>query len=80
MKTFYLIQVVDLRFQIHYITPKKITLFEEYENAPENTNLYVILMKHREINMVSDGNKKTGIEPISLNIHTQIIIHITEFL
>ena len=58
MKTFYLIQVVDLRFQIHYITPKKITLFEEYENAPENTNLYVILMKHREINMVSDGNKK----------------------
>ena len=64
MKTFYPIQVIDLRFQIDYVTPKKIRLFEEYENAPENTNLYVILIKHREINMVSDGNKITGIELI----------------
>ena len=64
MKTFYPIQVIDLRFQIDYITPKKIRLFEEFESSPENTNLYVILMKHREINMVSDGNKITGIEHI----------------
>ena len=62
MKTFYPIQVIDFRFQIDYITPKKIRLFEEYENAPENTNLYVILKKHRKINMVSDGNKITGFE------------------
>ena len=64
METFYPIQVIDLRFQIDYVTPKKIRLFEKYENAPENTNLYVILTKHREINIVSDGNKITGIEPI----------------
>ena len=64
MKTFYPIQVIDLRFQIDYVSPKKITLFEEYEETPENTNLYVILIKHREINMVSDGNKITGIELI----------------
>ena len=64
MKTFYPIQVIDLRFQIDYVTPKKIRLFEEYEEAPENTNLYVILIKHREVNMVSDGNKITGIELI----------------
>ena len=64
MKTFYPIQVIDLRFQIDYITPKKIRLFQEYENAPENTNLFVILIKHREINMVSDGNKITGIQLI----------------
>ena len=64
MKTLYPIQVIDLRFQNDYIQPKKIRLFEEYENAPENTNLYVILMKHREIIMVSDGNKRTGIELI----------------
>ena len=69
MKTFYHIQVIDLRFQIDYIPPKKIRLFEEYENAPENTNFYVILIKHREINMVSDGNKITGIELIEMNIH-----------
>ena len=64
MKTYYPIQVIDLRFQIDYVTPKKIRLFEEYEKAPGNTNLYVILIKHREINMVSDGNKNTGIELI----------------
>ena len=60
MKTFYPIQVIDLRFQIDYITPDKIRLFEEYEETPENTKLYVKLIKHRE-NMVSDGNKITGI-------------------
>ena len=64
MKTFYPIQVIDLKFQIDYIAPKKISLFEEYEDAPENTKLYVILIKYREINMVSDGNKITGIELI----------------
>ena len=64
MKSFYPIQVIDLRFQMDYVTPKKIRLFEEYEETPENTNLYVILIKHREINMVSDGNKITGIELI----------------
>ena len=57
MKTFNTIQVIDLRFQIDSITAKKIRLSEEYENAPENTNLYVILIKHKEIKMVSDGNK-----------------------
>ena len=30
MKTFYPIQIIDLRFQIDYVTPKKIRLFEEY--------------------------------------------------
>ena len=64
MKTFYPIQVIDLRFQIDYKTPKKIRLFEEYENTPENTNLYVILIKHRENIMISDGNKITAIELI----------------
>ena len=64
MKTFYHIQVIDLRFEIDYVTPKKIRLFEEYKIAPENTNSYVILIKHREIYKVFDGNKLTGIELI----------------
>ena len=64
IKTFYPNQVIDLEFQIDYITPKKNRLFEGYENTPENTNLYVILIKHRQINLVSDGNKNTGIELI----------------
>ena len=64
VKTFYPIQVIDLRFQNVYVTPKKIRVFEEYEKTPENTNLYVILIKHRENNMISDGNKIAGIELI----------------
>ena len=64
MKILYPIQVIDLRSQIDYVTPEKIRLFEEYEDTPENTNLYEILIKHRESNMVSDGNKITGIELI----------------
>ena len=62
MKTLYPIQVNGLSFQKDHITPKKIRLFEEYGETPENTNLYAILIKHREINMVSDGNKINGID------------------
>ena len=62
MKSFYPIQVLDLRFQMDFITPKKIRLFQEYENAPGITNLYVILIKHKEIRMVAAGNKNTGTE------------------
>ena len=39
------------------MTPKKIRLIQESEITPENTILFVILMKHREIKMVSDGKK-----------------------
>ena len=74
MKTFYSIQVIDLRFQIYYITPKKIRLFEEDENAPENTNLYVILITQREIKMVSNGNEITGIELIQMSIRVIVSI------
>ena len=54
MKTFYPIQIIDLRFQTDYTTPKKSRLFEEYEAAPKHTNLYVILIKHNEVKIVSD--------------------------
>ena len=68
MKTFYPIQVIDSRFLVDYVTPKIIRPFEEYEIAPENTNLYVMLIKHRKIRMVSDGNSITGIEFIKMKI------------
>ena len=61
MKTKYPIQVIDLRFQPDLITPKKIHLFEEYRadpaNNPNSARLYVILIRRREIEMISDGNK-----------------------
>ena len=59
MKNKYPIQVIDLRHQIDHISPKKIQLFQEYKNDPvyNNKRLYVILIRHKQIEMISDGNK-----------------------
>ena len=64
MKDFFPIQIIDLRFQVDHISPKKIRLFEEYDPNPTNTVLYVILIKHREIKMISDGNKIISVEVV----------------
>ena len=64
MKEYYPIQIIDLRFQVDHISPKKIRLFEEYDDNPTNTNLYVILIKHWEIKMISDGNKIISVEVV----------------
>ena len=57
MKNFCPIQVTDLTFQADHITPKKIQLFEEFSEDPENERLFVILLRHRQIEMISDGRK-----------------------
>ena len=62
IKTYYPIQVNDLRFQVDYVTPKIIKLHEEYDEDPTNTNLYVTLIERREIKKVSDGIKFSGVE------------------
>ena len=59
-----LVQNFDLRFQVNYIILKKIMLSEEYDEDQTNTNLYIILIKHREIKMISDGDKINGFEVI----------------
>ena len=70
MKNFYPIQVIDLRFSVDHITPKKIQLFEEYRNDPANARLFLILIRHREIKMISDGNKITEIQVIKYETKT----------
>ena len=57
MKNFYPIQVTDLRFQVDHITPKKIQLFEEFFEDPDNERLFIILIRHRPIEIISDGKK-----------------------
>ena len=64
MKKYYPIQIIDLRVQVDHLSPKKIRLFEKYDNNPVNTNLYVILIKHREIKMISDGKKIISVEVV----------------
>ena len=41
MKNNYLIQVIDLRFQIDHINPKKIQLFKEYRGVTNNARLFM---------------------------------------
>ena len=68
MKTKFPIQVIDLRFQPDHITPKKIQLFEEYRaepaNNPNHARFYVILIRRREIELISDGNKLIEVKVI----------------
>ena len=64
MKTKYPIQVIDLRFQADHITPKKIQLFEEHRENPNSARLYVILIRRREIELISDGNKLIEVKVI----------------
>ena len=57
MKYLYPIQIIDLRYQIDHLSPKKIQLFEEFSEDPANERLFIILIRHRQIEMISDGNK-----------------------
>ena len=64
MKNFYPIQVIHLRFQVDHITPKKIQLFDEFFKDPDNERLFVILIRHRQIEMISDGSKIVEVKGI----------------
>ena len=64
MKKYYPFQLIDLQFQVDQISPKKIRLFEEYDDDAVNTNIYIILIKHRQVKMISDGSKIISVEVI----------------
>ena len=64
MKTKYPIEIIDLRHQSDHITPKKIQLFMEYDADPENARFYLILIRRREIELISDGNKLIEVKVI----------------
>ena len=68
MKTKYPIEIIDLRHQSDHITPKKIQLFLEYGANPENARYFRILIRRREIGLISDGNKLIEIKIIQTRI------------
>ena len=45
-KTYYPLLVIDLGFQMNYVTPKKIRFFEENAEDLTDINLCVRLIKH----------------------------------
>ena len=64
MKTKYPIEIIDLMHQSDHITPKKIQLFHEYGTDPDNARLFIILIRRREIELISDGNKLIEVKVI----------------
>ena len=64
MKTKYPIEIIDLRHQSDHITPKKIQLFHEYDTDPDNARLFIILIRRREIELISDGIKLIEVKVI----------------
>ena len=57
MKYFYPIQITDLRHQVDQLSPKKLQKFQEFSEDPANERLFIILVRHRQVEMISDGNK-----------------------
>ena len=53
-----------MRHQSDHITLKNIQLFQEYDAIPDNASLNVILIRRREIELTSDGNKLIEVEVI----------------
>ena len=49
IKTKYSIQIIDLRHQPDYITPKNYQLFQEYGRDPDIARVFLILIRRRQI-------------------------------
>ena len=64
MKTIYPIEIIDFRHQSDHITREKFQFFQENDTDPDNGSLFVILIKRREIELVSDGNKLIDVKVI----------------
>ena len=57
MKTKYPIETIDLRRQTDDVTPKKNQLLQEYGTNHDNARYFLILIRRREIELISDGKK-----------------------
>ena len=64
MKTKYPIEIFDLRHQFDHITPRKIQKFHEHGLNPDNGRLFLILIRRRETELISDGNKLIEVKVI----------------
>ena len=64
MKTKKFIEIFGLRQQPDHLTPKRIQLFQEYRTDPDNTRLFLILVRRGEIELLSDGNKLIEVKVI----------------
>ena len=68
MRTKYPIEILDLRHQSDHITHKQIQFLEEYGLDPANARLFLILIRRREIELISDGDKLIDVKVIPMKI------------
>ena len=68
MKTKYPIEILDLRHQPDHITPKQIQLFQEYGADLDNARLFLMLIRRKEKELISDGNNLIEVKIIRLKI------------
>ena len=57
-----------MRHQCDHITPRKIQLFQENDANPDKARLYVIMIRRREIELISNGNKLIVIKVMQLKV------------
>ena len=75
MKNKYPIQVIDLRCHVDYINARKIQFFEEFRGATNSARLFMILVRHRNMKMISDGKKL-----LNLPLFKAIILNLKDFM
>ena len=64
MKIICSIKIIDLRHQLDLSTSKKVQLFHEHGADIENARFFYIIIRRREIEIVSDGNKLIEVKVI----------------
>ena len=64
MKTNYPIEIKDLRHQSDHVIAKKIQAFKEDGTNPHIAWLFLILIRRREIEFISDGKKLLEVKDI----------------
>ena len=61
MENFNPIQVIDLSFQVHYVTATKTLPFEKYRSNPDNVHVdasfFTMFTRRRELKVLSDGKQ-----------------------
>ena len=61
MKEYYPLIIFDQRFQIGYVTQRNQNFVLCKDNLGDN-NFFVIITKHTELKMISDGHENSRIE------------------
>ena len=64
LKRWYPFQTIGLRLQVDHMSHKKNKFFKEYDDSSPNTIICIILRKHREHEMISDGSKVASVQVI----------------